>query len=90
MVVQAVACSWGGRCGTVVPGRWGIVTDSITPSGCPVAKPNYAFEKRQRELEKKRKKEETNQRKTPGPGTDDASPAPADDAPAPPAPTTSA
>ena len=29
----------------------------------PVPKPNYAFEKRQRELEKKRKKEEKAQRK---------------------------
>ena len=28
-----------------------------------VAKPNYSFEKRQRELEKKKKKEEKNQRK---------------------------
>jgi hypothetical protein len=34
----------------------------------PVAKPNYAFEKRQRELEKKRKKEEKAQRKTTHPG----------------------
>jgi hypothetical protein len=37
-----------------------------------VPKPNYAFEKRQRELEKKRKKEEKAQRKQParsdGPG----------------------
>jgi hypothetical protein len=30
----------------------------------PVAKPNYQFEKRQRELAKKRKKEEKAQRKT--------------------------
>lgn len=51
-------------------------------SGPAVAKPNYAFEKRQRELEKKRKKEEKAQRK--GSGThDDAAPAPADDAPPP-------
>ncbi len=28
-----------------------------------MAKPNYSFEKRQRELEKKKKKEEKNQRK---------------------------
>jgi len=33
------------------------------PSRKPVPKPNYAFEKRQRELEKKRKKEEKAQRK---------------------------
>ncbi len=31
-----------------------------------MAKPNYAFEKRQRELEKKRKKEEKAQRKASG------------------------
>jgi hypothetical protein len=31
-----------------------------------VAKPNYQFEKRQRELAKKRKKEENPQRKTTG------------------------
>jgi hypothetical protein len=30
-----------------------------------VAKPNYSFEKRQRELEKKRKKEEKAKRKAP-------------------------
>lgn len=31
--------------------------------GLPVAKPNYSFEKRQRELAKKRKKEEKSQKK---------------------------
>ena len=38
-------------------------------SGCtPVAKPNYSFEKRQRELEKKKKKAEKAQKKAnPGP-----------------------
>ncbi|MBI5721619.1 MAG: hypothetical protein HZC37_28435 [Burkholderiales bacterium] len=54
-----------------------------------MAKPNYAFEKRQRELEKKKKKEEKAQRKqtrgdspadAPNPGdagaTDAANPAP--------------
>ncbi len=57
-------------------------------SGWLVAKPNYAFEKRQRELEKKRKKEEKNQRKTTGPSPtrEDGSPAPADDGTPPPAP----
>lgn len=30
----------------------------------PMAKPNYSFEKRQRELEKKRKKQEKEDRKT--------------------------
>lgn len=38
-------------------------------------KPNYSFEKRQRELAKKRKKEEKAQRKTPG---GDSTPAPAE------------
>lgn len=33
-----------------------------------MAKPNYQFEKRQRELAKKKKKEEKAQRKTSGPG----------------------
>jgi len=37
-----------------------------------VAKPNYAFEKRQRELEKKRKKEEKAQRKQRGDSPTDA------------------
>ena len=48
-----------------------------------MAKPNYSFEKRQRELAKKRKKEEKAQRKTTGgepapetePQPDDAPPA---------------
>ena len=57
-----------------------------------MAKPNYQYEKRQRELEKKKKKEEKAMKKTSGdrPGThesagqpDDAAPAsPAGDAPA--------
>jgi hypothetical protein len=34
-----------------------------------MAKPNYQYEKRQRELEKKRKKEEKALKKTPGDGT---------------------
>jgi hypothetical protein len=48
----------------------------------PVAKPNYSFEKRQRELAKKRKKEEKSQKKaSPSPGEpDDGQPA-AEDAP---------
>lgn len=41
-----------------------------------MAKPNYAFEKRQRELEKKRKKEEKAQKKSAGhgqpPGADES------------------
>ncbi len=37
----------------------------------PLAKPNYAFQKRQRELAKKQKKEEKRQRKAePEPGED--------------------
>ena len=45
----------------------------------PMAKPNYAFEKRQRELAKKAKKEEKRHRKTGGPKSPDGkeSPAPA-------------
>ncbi|MCA0239748.1 MAG: hypothetical protein LCI02_02725 [Proteobacteria bacterium] len=53
-----------------------------------MAKPNYAFEKRQRELEKKRKKEEKAQRKAAGhvPAPGEPGDAPADDTPPPPAP----
>lgn len=42
-----------------------VVSWSSKPNSCEVcvAKPNYSFEKRQRELEKKKKKEEKNQRK---------------------------
>jgi hypothetical protein len=47
-------------------------------------KPNYSFEKRQRELAKKRKKEEKAARKSSGP----AEPAPADEAPSPQPPAT--
>lgn len=45
-----------------------------------MAKPNYQFEKRQREMEKKRKKAEKAQRKTPmsEPNQADASSMPAD------------
>ena len=56
-----------------------------------MAKPNYAFEKRQRELEKKRKKEEKAQRKQtrgtdagPDAGSPDEATAPASGAPTPP------
>jgi hypothetical protein len=53
----------------------------------PVAKPNYAFEKRQRELEKKKKKEEKAQRKqtrgdSPGDAQNPADAGPADASPA--------
>ncbi len=40
-----------------------------------MAKPNYAFEKRQRELAKKKKKEEKKQQKATGPGGRSAEPA---------------
>ena len=48
--------------------RWGIV-EPQPHRRQPMAKPNYQFEKRQRELAKKRKKEEKVQRKAaPQPG----------------------
>jgi hypothetical protein len=50
----------------------------------PLATPNYAYEKRQRELAKKRKAEEKRQRKQSG--RDDASPAQPDNAAPAPAP----
>ena len=53
-----------------------------------LAKPNYAFEKRKRELEQKRKKEEKLQRKMQNKlakAGDGAEPAPAPDAETPPA-----
>lgn len=40
--------------------------EQYTTERCLVAKPNYQFEKRQRELEKKKKKEEKAQRKAHG------------------------
>jgi hypothetical protein len=45
---------------------WVIVGHAQPAEASPVAKPNYQFEKRQRELAKKRKKEEKAQRKTTG------------------------
>ena len=46
-----------------------------------LAKPNYSFEKRQRDLEKKRKQEEKRQRKLAGKadGAGDGEPLPGDD-----------
>lgn len=38
-------------------------TGPTLSDGCPVAKPNYAFEKRQRELAKKKKQDEKDARK---------------------------
>lgn len=49
--------------------------------GLPLPKPNYAFEKRQRELEKQRKKTEKAQRKAESGNTPPATPTPADDKP---------
>ena len=49
------------------PTPWGSVTVLSLQPGLPGPKPNYAFEKRQRELEKKRKKEEKAQKKSTGP-----------------------
>jgi hypothetical protein len=40
---------------------------SSLPPENTMAKPNYAFEKRQREMEKKRKKQEKEERKTSSP-----------------------
>jgi hypothetical protein len=48
-----------------------------------MAKPNYAFEKRQRDLAKKAKKEEKLQRKTGSPGKLDGTDCPEPAAPAP-------
>ena len=50
----------------------------------PVPKPNYAFEKRQRELEKKRKKEDKAQRKNRGDAPDSGAAPNEATAPAPP------
>jgi hypothetical protein len=44
-----------------------------------MAKPNYAFEKRQKELAKKKKKEEKRLRKLEGVGNEDETDAPASD-----------
>ena len=43
---------------------WGIV-DGVTTEEVRMAKPNYQFEKRQRELEKERKKEAKAKKKSP-------------------------
>jgi hypothetical protein len=71
------------------PARMGYRRPRTTPlKASPVAKPNYQFEKRQRELAKKRKKEEKAQRKTfpggetlPEPQPGDAPPATDDKTP---------
>ncbi len=44
----------------------------------PLAKPNYAFQKRQRELAKKQKKEEKLKRRLESPGPEEAPAAPDD------------
>jgi hypothetical protein len=50
------------------------LTHEQSGDSCPMAKPNYAFAKRQRDLAKKKKKEEKRLRKA-GAG-DDAAPEP--------------
>ena len=66
------------------PWGTGRCPDATKPAGAPLATPNYAYEKRQRELAKKRKAEEKRQRKqtgrddAPTPAQpDNAAPAPA-------------
>lgn len=44
-------------------GAWSTMTAEPDFCEVSVAKPNYSFEKRQRELAKKKKKEEKNQRR---------------------------
>jgi hypothetical protein len=71
------------------PARPGYRRAFVFAPGSPVAKPNYAFEKRQRELEKKRKKEEKAQRKaSQGARPADAQAPDAEQPPAPDAPPT--
>jgi hypothetical protein len=51
----------------VFTGTRGHAVSCVTqPPGRPLPKPNYAFEKRQRELAKKRKKEEKAAARKPG------------------------
>jgi hypothetical protein len=54
-----------------IAGKYGIKPDSFK-SGVQMAKPNYSYEKRQREIAKKKKKEEKRKKKQ---GTKDDSPA---------------
>ena len=42
--------------------QWGL-QPNLSENGAPLAKPNYQYQKRQKELEKKKKKEEKLQRK---------------------------
>jgi hypothetical protein len=69
--------------GASLPRRTRVASpDPFTPSrSVALAKPNYEYQKRQKELEKKRKKEEKLKRKqeraaTPGEGDAPATPAP--------------
>jgi hypothetical protein len=45
--------------------RHGLDWPGLPERSCPMAKPNYSFEKRQREIAKKKKKEEKLARKQP-------------------------
>jgi hypothetical protein len=49
----------------LLTGRWCLREDSLLPYliGDELAKPNYSYEKRQRDLAKKKKQEEKKQRK---------------------------
>jgi len=69
--------------------QWGLQTNP-SENGAPLAKPNYQYQKRQKELEKKKKQEEKRKRKAdskgelePGadPGSEPAVPAAGEDAP---------
>lgn len=64
-------------------GEGGGKVSCLHPESTPMAKPNYQFEKRQRELQKKQKKEEKAQRKALGGPAEPTSPAalPAEQAP---------
>jgi hypothetical protein len=62
------------RAGRLVA-HWGVRKYSLIPKGIPLARNNFSFEKRQKELERKKKKEEKQQRKqerTRAPEADDA------------------
>ena len=45
-----------------LPLQWGLQTN-FSENGAPLAKPNYQYQKRQKELEKKKKQEEKRKRK---------------------------
>jgi hypothetical protein len=56
----------GATFAVILPGSGGAIRanlDRSTPPGIPMAKPNYGYEKRQRELAKKQKKAEKERKK---------------------------